>query len=265
MTTDPSAPNRARFDAIYEDKILGRSFVEYPEYYVQARERYWRTLLRYCRLGLPPSASVFEIGGGQFAILASQLFGHAASVGDVVDRAREDVAQAELGFRAINLMEEIEETDERYDAVILLEVIEHLPVPPYVILGRLGRLLKPGGVLLITTPNGYRIRNVLYMLANRRILDHFQYPDGARSLGHQHEYTLETMLWHARRAGYETVLAEQFDDGWAGASRAARLARLLVKPVNLIPHLRNSLILALRNPLADGEAGAMAGHVDQPL
>ena len=48
----------------------------------------------------------------------------------------------------------VEEIDDRFDAVIMREVIEHLPRELfYAYLKRIWTLLVPGGILLVTTPN----------------------------------------------------------------------------------------------------------------
>ena len=244
----PAAPTRAEFDRVYDAEILGRHFVEYPEYYALSRERYRRALERFAGLDIGPGARLLDIGGGQFAILAQRLLGCHGVVGDVTRRAEAEVRAAGLDFVTCDLMAEDLDLGEPFDAIVLLEVIEHLPVPPYVVFERLARALVPGGVLFLTTPNGYRIRNVLYMLANRRILDRYRYPGPGEAMGHQAEYTLEQMVWQVERAGLELVLARQVDDGWPGASRGARIARRLTRVLDLVPHLRNGLALAARRP-----------------
>ena len=50
--------------------------------------------------------------------------------------------------------------DNIFDAVLLLEVLEHLLVPELV-LNEIHRVLRPGGELLLTTPNSYAWWNVL--------------------------------------------------------------------------------------------------------
>ena len=101
------------------------------------------------------------------------------------------------------------------DLVILQEVIEHIPQPPYVVLEKIRTMLAPGGLLFLTTPNGHRFRNVLYMLAGREIVDIYRYPCPGDALGHQHEYTMKQMLWQAREAGFE-VRSAIYQDGWRG-------------------------------------------------
>ena len=56
------------------------------------------------------------------------------------------------GFRILNLEELTREPAARYDVISMIEVIEHLP-DPSAPLALIARLLKPGGLLLLTTGN----------------------------------------------------------------------------------------------------------------
>ena len=52
--------------------------------------------------------------------------------------------------------------DSRYDAILCMDVIEHLPLEPGLeLIQRLLSLLEPGGVLILQTPNGKCVRNPL--------------------------------------------------------------------------------------------------------
>lgn len=241
-------PALTAFDATYDRLVMGRDFVEYRDYYTQSRARYRQTLQVIAGLELPAGSRHLDIGGGQMALLAAGLFGFRPLVGDVVPTAVADVVAQGADFVRLNLMEDGAEIGEPVDLVTMLEVIEHLPVPPYVVLQRLLPLLKPGGWLVMTTPNGFRIRNILRMLANREVLDIYRYPDGDEALGHQHEYTLRQMEWQLSRAGFRVHQLAHYRSGWRGASRGARLAHLLTLPATVFPHLRDGLMIAAQAP-----------------
>lgn len=60
--------------------------------------------------------------------------------------------------------------DAAYDAVISTEVIEHLE-NPRAVMRELGRVLRPGGCLLLTTPNQESVRSLLALLVRGHYVD----------------------------------------------------------------------------------------------
>jgi SAM-dependent methyltransferase len=57
-----------------------------------------------------------------------------------------------INFKASNLDEALPFSEDSFDYIIFLEVIEHLYNPDFVI-GQINRILKPNGVLILSTPN----------------------------------------------------------------------------------------------------------------
>lgn len=237
---------KINFDAAYDEMILGRDFVEYKDYYQKSRSRYRETFRRITELGLPEGASHLDIGGGQFALLSQHLLGFKGHCGDVVNTAREDVADQGIALHHVDLFRGEFAEGGPYDLITLCEVIEHIPKPPYLVLSDLRKILKPGGVILMTTPNGYRFRNLLYMIANKEVLDVYRYPEKNEALGHQHEYTRWQMDWQMRAAGLDPLFTEYFQPNFSGHSLSATIAHLLTSPFSLIPHFRSGLVMAAR-------------------
>jgi len=74
--------------------------------------------------------------------------------------------------------------DASFDLVLFNEILEHLRVDPLLALSEANRVLKPGGLLLLTTPNLYFIKNVIKFLLGRGFNDPVQEFGKLRAIGH---------------------------------------------------------------------------------
>lgn len=244
---------RSDFDRVYDVNILASGFFESDDYYVFDKERYWRSLQLFQKLNVAHPAKVLEIGGGQMVILCKYLYGDDCVLGDVSKKFFGPVERQNIPCIECNLMEDrYEAARGQFDVVFLLEVIEHLPVPPYVIFEKLKAFLKPGGVLFLTTPNLFRLRNVIRMILGREFLDRFMLPQPGRGLGHQLEYSAEHIKWQIEQAGLHVAALDYDELGRVGHSRKARLARKLLSPLTMRPKLRDGLAISARKPLTNG-------------
>jgi 2-polyprenyl-3-methyl-5-hydroxy-6-metoxy-1,4-benzoquinol methylase len=135
-----------------------------------------------------------------------------------------------------------------YDLVILCEVIEHMPVPPYTILEKIKTWIKPGGWLFLTTPNLYRFRNLIRLALGMRVFDTFCIPEKGKSIGHPLEYSLSHLQWQLGQAGFQQIHIElkQLDN--AGATLTSQLGRILASPFLLRPLWRDKLVAIAQKP-----------------
>lgn len=89
---------------------------------------------------------------------------------DLVDRDQ----RIEVGYDSsiFNIEEDVYpfETDS-FDVVLFCEIIEHLLMNPLAALREIHRVLRPQGVLILTTPNVSRLQNVLAMVNGANIYD----------------------------------------------------------------------------------------------
>jgi SAM-dependent methyltransferase len=80
--------------------------------------------------------------------------------------------QVERKSRLFNVEEdEFPFEDDSFDVVLFCEIIEHLLMDPVAVLSQVYRVLKPGGILVLTTPNVARLDNVLAMVNGANIYD----------------------------------------------------------------------------------------------
>lgn len=246
--TAPRNFDGSAFDAAYREVILGNAFFEIPQYYVQNRPRYRNTMKRVCRLPLPEKAEVLEIGGGQTALLMSRLFGDKSSCGDLYETYASSLTRHGVEVFLYDLTRDEPPPGRQWDLILLCEVVEHLPVPPHIILEKLRRAIRPGGFLFVTTPNLYRFRNVVRLALGKPVLSTFFYPEPGQGIGHPIEYSDAHLRWHLERAGFTVEWTELCQLANNAATFGAQLARWASTPLYLRRLWRDNLVAAARNP-----------------
>ncbi len=239
---------RPQFDEIYDTCIVGGGFFEADQYYRFEKERYWRSLELFCALNVTAPASILEIGGGQFALLRKKLFGDNCMVADLTQKFIEPLQKSGIDLFTYNLMDpKTSKFGVNFDVVVLLEVIEHIPLPAHVVIENIKPLLKPTGILFMTTRNLFRLRNLIRMFLGIEFLDHFTLPASPEhGLGHQLEYSAEHLRWQLERARMEILMLKEDSLGRTGHTVKARFARKLLAPLELRSKWRDGLVAAAR-------------------
>jgi SAM-dependent methyltransferase len=93
------------------------------------------------------------------------------------------------------------ESNEKYDLVLFLEVIEHLYTSPLQTLGFLKSILNPGGFILIGTPNAAALRKRICLLGGRNPYEEIRLVRD--DPGHFREYTIDELCRYANELGFE--------------------------------------------------------------
>lgn len=113
-----------------------------------------------------------------------------------LDSFRESFRQSGIRLETCDLLSEpVPFADEYFDVVVFSEIIEHLPVLSIrTILKELRRILKPGGLLAISTPNQASLSNRLRFLKGHSLFSlpvEVSYARG--TFGHIRLYTLKEL------------------------------------------------------------------------
>ncbi len=127
--------------------------------------------------------------------------------------------------------------DASFDLVTCCEIIEHLTIDPTHMLCEIHRVLKPGGALLLTTPNVFRLAHVLALLQGQRNIFHPYSGYGVYGR-HQREYGMGELVNLVRGCGYEIVTAR-----WDDILPCPRWHQLIKK---ILPQRRDHLFILAR-------------------
>ena len=157
-----------------------------------------------------------------------------------------------------------------FDVITFKQVIEHLPFSPKPALQSFYRILRPGGLLLLSTPNIARLSSVLRLLLRQSVhapLDHFFHSEFPFT-GHYREYTLDEIKRMLAWSGFDvarTAYLQQHDVLFLLRQRK-RFANNLFMPISwreilvlsawrpftlLMPSLSQFLFVVARRPGAD--------------
>jgi SAM-dependent methyltransferase len=97
---------------------------------------------------------------------------------------------------------------ESFDVILICEVIEHLFIPPSIVLSFLRDLLKrPGGVIIAGTPNAVSISKRLRMMMGENPYQELS-PQYRSGKVHIREYTMHELHKYGTQAGLKVVFEE---------------------------------------------------------
>lgn len=243
-----------QFDSLYERYICKEEYqFGGQSYYLTQRSRYKECMRRYAALAPPEAIDVMDVGGGQLALLAAKLWNDHGVVADLPGPHLTYIAG--LGIEAVhwNLCKSDLPSEAKFDFIFFSEVIEHLPIPGYIVLERLRKALRPGGVILCTTPNLYRLRNLLYMALGHPIFDNFRYPDDDVALGHVLEYSQGHLDWQFKKAGFAQCSVERDQMHHMPTNALLRPLALLGYPLHIVPHWRDYLVATAYAPVENDD------------
>lgn len=114
--------------------------------------------------------------------------------------------------------------NESFDAVLCCEMLEHFHSDPMAVIAEINRVLKPSGLLLLTTPNLASCHAVEYALRGESpyVYGKFE-PGGAPTDRHNREYTAGEVERLAQAAGFDVELLRTSNSWWTSSREVLRL------------------------------------------
>lgn len=146
----------------------------------------------------------------------------------------------ELDLNQCDRPDQVPQPEASHDVAVMAELIEHLYTAPDLVLRYVGGWLRPGGTLIVQTPNAIALHKRVRMLAGRNPIDPI--PHSRLASGHFHEYTPRELEEAARQAGLESLSCDGAN--YFGDSRGARAYGVAARLMPL--SLRHGLTLIAR-------------------
>lgn len=207
----------AQLPELYNDSYYrGEGFDKSIGFYHEPNPDYWlyRAGLHSLNdaLGTVKDRNILDFGCGTGALV--QLLRQNGANVTGVDTSSSAIAIGERTGANVrhSTLEEMRASNERYDAVVVMEVLEHV-TNPIAFLKSVAELLQPNGVLYVTTGNWTLIRSTAYVMPE----------------GHICYYTPETLARAFTTAGLIPVGAPNNHDwiGWRISDRLSAIPRPL--------------------------------------
>lgn len=226
------------------EQALELDTYKHSDYYRRSASRYLKTLeFAEALVSISNETHVAEVGPG--LILPMLTIGtscQASAYGFANPTMQTDFQNLGVQFHQWDFQTPLPEESvvQMHDVVFFLEVIEHILRYPVELLSDLYRLVKPGGILIVTTVNFLRFSNRIRVLfGHTPYINQFVRTVDGRN--HLREYSLPELLDYTELAGF-TVLDSQL---WNLYNN-----RLLTVATNLsglvMPSLCNYMAIAAR-------------------
>ena len=127
---------------------------------------------------------------------------------------------SDMKTRDINVIQSSEDNEERdfgqlekFDVIICMAVIEHIPHTPKYFLQRLRSKLKNGGILILDTPNVTRLENRTNLsndLSNFQDIK-YQFNTDIPWVGHHREFTMNELIYILKELSFSDIYHKRFD------------------------------------------------------
>jgi SAM-dependent methyltransferase len=190
--------------------------------------------------------AILEIGGYPFyfSMCLRKLGVDLTTVDLAPQRAQELIREYSLRVVRCDIEREALPFNDRSVATITLcATFEHLRVDPFFALEEIRRVLQPGGLLYLTTPNLYRLGNIVSFALGRGLaFDPIREYGKLRSVGHMghvREYTASEIRRFLEGTGFATVEV-------GTRATPSRRGKLVDAVQRLLPGTRTEFVVTAR-------------------
>jgi len=139
-----------------------------------------------------------------FHMELANYFGEDRDAVDSVDVAELNGKRVEFPYRHFNIeRERFPYADASFDCVLFCEILEHMLISPDHAVAEMARVLRPGGFLVLSTPNATRLTNLYFLALGHSIWEGYSAngPYGR----HNREFSFDEVRDLLARHGFETA------------------------------------------------------------
>jgi SAM-dependent methyltransferase len=191
---------------------------------------------------------MLEIGGYPFcfSMCLRKLGVDLTTVDLAPQRAQELIREYSLRVAKCDIEREpLPFGDKSVAMIVLCATLEHLRVDPLFALEEMRRVLRPDGLIYLTTPNLYRLGNVVSFALGRGLaFDPIHEYGKLRTVGHMghvREYTASEIRKFLAAAGFASIEV-------ATRASPSRRGKFVDAAYRLLPRMRTELVVTARAP-----------------
>ena len=179
--------------------IKNKSEKRYFDIHVN-RYRYILTQIK--RLNLSPKAKILDIGVYPPHLFTALEFAGHKPLG--ISSAHQPIKHPRIKILDIET-QKLPYQQGSIDLVLFAEILEHLSTHPKIIFSHIKKILKPGGLLLLTTPNATRSQNLFSLILAKNIYFPIEQLKHHPNHRHQREYTLSELSLLLGSSGFKIL------------------------------------------------------------
>lgn len=228
--------------------------------YTYAYQKRFETTIKLIQSSLPSGSSILDIAAaqGNFSLALAEL-GYKVVWNDLredlVDYVRLKHEKGDITYLAGNAFE-LHHLSGQFDCVLISEVIEHVAHPDEFLINA-ATLAKPGGIVVMSTPNGRYFRNRLPKFsecADTTVFEAEQFKPN--SDGHIFLLWPDEIEWLSRKSGLAIEsMVYHTNPLTAGHVKLGVLLRILPEPVVwILENALSRLPFAIKSRITSGSA-----------